>query len=127
MKHLGAECWAGSLIAAGLKSDAMKQQDWKNWKKKPEEWQKRETMGLKQQRENKMPFLQISNSSANATLSLSQATIPAVAGQVDELCPPLAMLSQQCLADTDVHWSGCSSVPSMTGCDSENASGEQTR
>lgn len=85
-------------------------------------------MGLKQQKENKMPFLQTSsNSSANAMLSLSQATIPAVAGRVEELCPPPAVLSWQCLADTDVHWSGCSSAPSMTDCDSENASGEQTR
>lgn len=75
-------------------------------------------MGLKQQQENKMPFQHTSsNSFANATLSLSQATIPAVAGQVEELC----------LADTDVPWSGCSSVPRMIGCDSKNASGEQTR
>lgn len=58
----------GSMMTAGLKSDAMKEQDWKNWKKNLKNGKKRETMGLKLQKENKMPFLQTSNSSANATL-----------------------------------------------------------
>lgn len=83
----------------------------------PEEQQKRGTMGLKQQQENKMQSQHTSSSSvASSVLAASQATIPAAVGQVEEPC---TSQQWQCLADTDVHWSGCSSVSSMTGCDSE--------
>ena len=111
----------GPLMMRRLKSDAVKQQGWKSWKKSLKN-SKRGRLGLKQQQENKMPSQCTSlNSAASAVIAASQATIPTAVGQAEELCPPpaVAVLAQQRLADTDAHQSGCSSVSSTTGCDSE--------
>jgi len=58
----------------------------------PEEQQEMGTTGMKQQQEKKMPSQCTSSSSAaSAALATSRATVPAVAGQAEEPCPPLAV------------------------------------